>query len=92
MDSKYNYEEHEDKIYESWEKSGSFKPNGSSKKFSITLPPPNANAPLHYGHAMYTVEDILIRYHRMLGESVLWLPGAAALWDCFPARLLRARH
>ncbi len=76
MDSKYNYKEHEDKIYESWEKSGAFKPNGSSKKFSITLPPPNANAALHYGHAMYTVEDILIRYHRMLGESVLWLPGA----------------
>lgn len=76
MDSKYNHKEHEDKIYETWEKSGAFKPNGSSKKFSIALPPPNANAALHYGHAMYTVEDILIRYHRMLGESVLWLPGA----------------
>lgn len=76
MDSKYNHKEHEDKIYELWEKSDVFKPNGSKKKFSIVLPPPNANAALHYGHAMYTVEDILIRYHRMLGESVLWLPGA----------------
>lgn len=76
MDSKYNHLEHEDKIYDEWEKSGSFKPNSNSKTFSITLPPPNANAALHYGHAMYTVEDILIRYHRMLGESVLWIPGA----------------
>ncbi len=76
MDKQYNHKEHEDKIYELWEKSGAFKPNGSKKTFSITLPPPNANAALHYGHAMYTVEDILIRYHRMLGESVLWLPGA----------------
>ena len=76
MDKQYNHKEHEDEIYESWGKSGAFKPNNSKKTFSIVLPPPNANAPLHYGHAMYTVEDILIRYHRMLGESVLWLPGA----------------
>lgn len=76
MDKQYNHKEHEDKIYEKWEKSGSFKPNANKKSFSITLPPPNANAPLHYGHAMYTVEDILIRYHRMLGDSTLWLPGA----------------
>ena len=76
MDKAYNHKEHEDKIYDTWKKSGAFKPNNSKKSFSIALPPPNANAPLHYGHAMYTVEDILIRYHRMLGESVLWLPGA----------------
>lgn len=76
MDKAYNHKEHEDKIYEMWEKSGAFRPNDSKKKFSIVLPPPNANAALHYGHAMYTVEDILIRYHRMLGKSVLWLPGA----------------
>lgn len=76
MDSKYNHKEHEDKIYEAWEKSGAFKPNDSKKTFSIVLPPPNANAALHYGHAMYTVEDILIRYHRMKGDSTLWLPGA----------------
>lgn len=76
MDKAYNHKEHEDAIYEKWESSGAFKPNDSKKTFSITLPPPNANAPLHYGHAMYTVEDILVRYHRMLGDSTLWLPGA----------------
>ncbi len=76
MDSKYNHKEHEDKIYESWEKSGAFKPNESRKTFSIIMPPPNANDPLHIGHAMFiTIEDILTRFHRMLGESVLWLPG-----------------
>ncbi len=76
MDSKYNHTEHEDKIYESWEKSGAFKPNDSRKTFSIIMPPPNANDPLHIGHAMFiTIEDILTRFHRMLGESVLWLPG-----------------
>lgn len=46
-----------------------------SKPFSIILPPPNANDPLHMGHAMYVVEDVLIRYHRMLGDNTLWLPG-----------------
>lgn len=45
------------------------------KPFSIILPPPNANDPLHMGHAMYVVEDVLIRYHRMLGDNTLWLPG-----------------
>ncbi len=41
------------------------------------MPPPNANDPLHVGHAMFvTVEDIFVRFHRMLGDSTLWLPGA----------------
>ncbi len=76
MDTNYNHKLYEDKIYEEWERSGSFKPNSSKKTFSIIMPPPNANDPLHIGHAMFiTVEDILIRFHRMLGESTLWLPG-----------------
>ncbi len=45
------------------------------KSFSIILPPPNANDPLHVGHAMYTVEDVMVRFHRMLGDDTLWLPG-----------------
>ena len=47
----------------------------TGKQFSIILPPPNANDPLHVGHAMYAIEDVLIRYHRMLGDDTLWLPG-----------------
>lgn len=45
------------------------------KSFCIILPPPNANDPLHVGHAMYAVEDVFVRYHRMLGDDTLWLPG-----------------
>ncbi len=53
------------------------KSSGQAKKpFSIILPPPNANAPLHFGHAMYVIEDILIRFHRMMGRPALWLPGS----------------
>lgn len=68
----------EEKLYKKWEEKGYFKPevNPDGASFSIILPPPNANAPLHFGHAMYTVEDILIRYHRLKGDKALWLPGA----------------
>lgn len=78
MDKVYNHKDSEEKIYNKWEEAGAFKPeiNPNGKPFSIILPPPNANAPLHFGHAMYVVEDILIRYHRMLGQASLWLPGA----------------
>jgi len=66
-------------IYKEWEDCGFFKPNTDSikKPFSIIMPPPNANGSLHAGHAVFvTLEDIMIRYHRMLGEPTLWLPGA----------------
>ncbi len=78
MDKVYDHKGVEEKIYKKWEESGSFAPeiNPDGNPYSIILPPPNANAPLHLGHAMYVVEDILIRYHRMLGDAALWLPGA----------------
>ena len=78
MDKVYNHKDVEEKIYKVWEEKGYFKPevNPKGKPYCIILPPPNANAPLHFGHAMYVVEDVLIRYHRMLGNSALWLPGA----------------
>lgn len=78
MDKVYNQKQVEEKWYKFWEENGYFKPevNPDGKPYCIILPPPNANAPLHFGHAMYTVEDILIRYHRMKGFSTLWLPGS----------------
>src|SRR5258708_5346270 len=78
MDKIYSHKETEDRIYKFWEEKGFFKPevNPKGKPYSIILPPPNANAPLHFGHAMYVIEDILIRYRRMKGDSALWLPGA----------------
>ena len=78
MDKIYNHEKVEEKIYKDWEEKGYFSPeiNPNGKPYSIILPPPNANAPLHFGHAMYVIEDILIRYHRMRGDKTLWLAGA----------------
>ena len=77
MDKVYNHKDVEGKHYQNWEERGYFKPeiNPTGKPYSIILPPPNANGDLHFGHAMFTVEDILIRYHRMKGDSTLWLPG-----------------
>lgn len=50
--------------------------HASPSPFTIIMPPPNANDPLHIGHAMFVaLEDILVRYHRMLGDDTLWLPG-----------------
>lgn len=77
MDKVYNHKDVEGRIYKEWEKSGYFKPeiNPKGKPYCIILPPPNANGALHFGHAMFTIEDILIRYHRMKGDAALWLPG-----------------
>ena len=78
MDSKYKPSEHEDNIYQMWEKKGFFNAVVDDKKdpFCIILPPPNANANLHLGHAMYVYEDVMIRYNKLLGKNVLWLAGA----------------
>jgi len=81
LSSSYNPKGVEEKIYRIWEKSGYFNPDNlperHRKPFTMIMPPPNANGMLHLGHALTTaVEDILIRYKRMCGFKVLWLPGA----------------
>jgi valyl-tRNA synthetase len=78
MEKNYNFKEIESKIYNLWEESNCFLADSNSSKtpFSIILPPPNANASLHLGHSLYTVEDILIRYKKMKGYETLWVPGA----------------
>lgn len=78
LDKNYNPKDFEEKIYEKWENDGDFKPDMRSKKeaFSIVIPPPNVTGVLHMGHALDdTLQDILIRYNRMLGKKVLWQPG-----------------
>ncbi len=48
----------------------------TGKSFYIPIPPPNVTGNLHLGHALtLTLEDIMIRYHRMLGDTTLWVPG-----------------
>ena len=72
MDKAYNPQAVESAIYKLWETGGDFSPkmDGSKNPFSVILPPPNANADLHLGHAMFVIEDIMIRYHRMKGDPV----------------------
>ena len=74
MDSKYQPQLVEEKIYKEWEEKDLFF-SSKGKPFTILMPPPNANASLHAGHGMYTVEDILIRYKRLMGFASLWVPG-----------------
>ena len=74
----YDPQATEQRIYAWWEQSGYFKPrpNPARKPFVISMPPPNVTGALHVGHALVaTIEDIMIRYHRMLGDETLWVPG-----------------
>lgn len=86
MAKAYDFRATEQRLYDFWEKQGYFKPindpnepghDPSVKTFVISIPPPNVTGELHLGHAMFvSMEDLMIRYHRMLGESTLWVPGS----------------
>ena len=68
----------EKKFYELWEKSGGFSadPGSSKEPYTIMMPPPNVTGSLHMGHGLtFSLQDILIRYHRKTGRDTLWQPG-----------------
>ncbi len=75
----------ESRIYETWEKSGLFNPDECVKQgftkpnaeiFSVVLPPPNVTGVLHVGHAYEdSLQDAVVRYHRMRGKRTVWIPG-----------------
>jgi valyl-tRNA synthetase len=81
----YDFKSTEQRLYDWWENTGYFKPsndpgkagfNPDLKPFVISIPPANVTGELHLGHAMFvSMEDLMIRYHRMKGESTLWVPG-----------------
>jgi valyl-tRNA synthetase len=81
----YDFKATEFRIYAMWEAGGFFKPHNDPNKpdfdpnvkpFVISIPPPNVTGELHIGHAMFvSVEDLMVRYHRMKGFSTLWVPG-----------------
>ncbi len=81
----YNPAEQEELIYKRWEESGFFNPDVCIEKgiagknadyFSMVLPPPNVTGTLHTGHSlMLAIQDIMVRYNRMLGKKTLWIPG-----------------
>ena len=79
LSARYDAGAVEPAIYDRWLAAGAFTPAAEppgAERFVITQPPPNVTGALHIGHALTaTVEDILIRYHRMRGDDTLWLPG-----------------
>ena len=63
---------------EAWEASGAFQPkrDANAEAFCMMIPPPNVTGSLHIGHALNnTLQDILARFERLRGKSVLWQPG-----------------
>ncbi|MDD3882379.1 MAG: valine--tRNA ligase [Eubacteriales bacterium] len=78
MEKNYDPKLIEDRLYKEWEESGAFKPvkKEGAKSFTVVMPPPNITGQLHMGHAMdMTMQDTLVRYHRLKGDETLWLPG-----------------
>ncbi|MBX3317091.1 MAG: valine--tRNA ligase [Phycisphaeraceae bacterium] len=78
----YKPSEHEDAIRARWESTGAFHADpsrvlsGDAEPFAIVIPPPNVTAALHLGHALNnTLQDVLVRAHRMKGYETLWMPG-----------------
>ncbi len=79
LDKTFDAKEAEDRLYAAWEKAGAFKAGANASRestFSVMIPPPNVTGSLHMGHAFNnTLQDILVRWHRMRGFDTLWQPG-----------------
>src|SRR5688572_11587304 len=80
LDKTYDSAAVEPKIAAIWDEADAFRAGANArpraKTFSIVIPPPNVTGSLHMGHALNnTLQDVLVRYHRMLGEATLWVPG-----------------
>jgi len=72
----YDPSQFESRLYAEWEAGGVFKPRGTGEPYVILLPPPNVTGTLHMGHAFqHTLQDALVRYHRMRGFDTLWQMG-----------------
>ncbi|HPS43225.1 MAG TPA: valine--tRNA ligase [Treponemataceae bacterium] len=81
LEKAYNPKDFEDRVYAAWESGGFFKPRtgaapDAAKPFVVVIPPPNVTGVLHMGHGLNnSLQDIVVRYHRMRGEPTLWIPG-----------------
>ena len=78
LDTPFNPAEDEQALYQQWEEAGVFAADAhnTADPFTIMMPPPNVTGSLHMGHALNTtLQDILVRYHRMNGKNTLWQPG-----------------
>ncbi len=87
LEKAYNPKDFEDRIYSQWVEKGFFKPSSDSDspvhsqkksniKYTVVIPPPNVTGVLHMGHGLNnTLQDVVVRYHRMKGDDTLWIPG-----------------
>lgn len=91
LEKAYNPKDFEDRIYNEWNEKGYFKPKsdsdspihkdecsccGKGDSYTVVIPPPNVTGVLHMGHGLNnTLQDIVVRYHRMKGDNTLWVPG-----------------
>ena len=76
LDKTYNPKAIESHWYQRSEEHFACNPNSSKQPYTIMMPPPNVTGSLHIGHALtFTLQDVLIRYHRMQGRDALWQPG-----------------
>ena len=78
LEKAYDPKNFEDRIYAHWKEQGTFKPRAEKglPPYVIVIPPPNVTGVLHLGHGLnISLQDIIIRFHRMRGEAVLWVPG-----------------
>jgi valyl-tRNA synthetase len=79
MEKKFDAARAEGRIYRAWEEAGAFRAGANARReetFCIMIPPPNVTGSLHMGHAFNnTLQDILVRWHRMRGFDTLWQPG-----------------
>ncbi|HVY86663.1 MAG TPA: valine--tRNA ligase [Caulobacterales bacterium] len=76
IETTFNPKDVEPRWSKAWEESGAFKPRAEGEPFCIVIPPPNVTGSLHIGHALNnTLQDVLARFERLRGKSVLWQPG-----------------
>jgi valyl-tRNA synthetase len=94
MNKSYQPKDIEHRVYERWEERSYFAPVGDGEPYCIMIPPPNVTGTLHMGHGFGdTIQDALIRYHRMCGRRTLWQPGmdhAGIATQMVVERLLRS--
>jgi valyl-tRNA synthetase len=79
MEKAFDPKGFEDRIYALWKDAGAFKPlteNTGGSPYVVVIPPPNVTGVLHLGHGLNnSLQDIVVRFHRMRGEPTLWVPG-----------------
>ena len=79
LEKAFNPEAYESRVGAAWRAADLFRgrPGPGKPRFSLVIPPPNVTGALHIGHALdYTLQDIIVRWQRMLGKDALWVPGS----------------